>query len=171
MSRPIVIDLESSGLGKESYPIEVGFILEDGVEKHSWLIKREPGWNHWDPVAQNIHNITRQDITDNGLYAPDVANLLNKHLAGKTAYSDCREYDEFWIDVLFDKVGIKREFHVGSIQSLFSGNVHHAIFYKIRNDLYKKTVRHRAENDAVVIQEAYIQSLGETDILLNKKGA
>jgi len=163
---PIVMDLEASGLDNESYPIEVGFALENG-DVHSWLIKREPGWTHWNPESAKIHNITRDQLTNEGLYAPDVAKLLNSHLSGKTVYTDAKDHDEFWVNVLFETVGIEREFKVESIQSLFINQLQSPLFYKTRNELYKKTVRHRAGNDAVVIQEAFIVSAIDTKRYLN----
>jgi hypothetical protein len=44
--QPIIIDVEASGLGHGSYPIEVGFALADG-ETHCRLIKPEEDWQHW----------------------------------------------------------------------------------------------------------------------------
>lgn len=152
--RPIVIDLEASGLESESYPIEVGVCFEDG-SVYSSLIKREPGWTHWSNDSEKIHNISRQTLTEEGVHATTVANRLNEMLREKIVYSDAQSHDEFWIDVLFNTVGIKREFEIRSIQSRFISNNHSPYFYFYRKNLYRDTVQHRAGNDAKVIQEAY----------------
>ena len=55
---PPIIDVEASGFGRGSYPIEVGFALEDR-EVQSYLIKPALGWDHWDPKAELIHGISR----------------------------------------------------------------------------------------------------------------
>lgn len=56
---PTVVDVEASGFGRASYPIEVGFVLPNG---HSFcsLIYPEPEWTHWDPQAETIHHISRE---------------------------------------------------------------------------------------------------------------
>ena len=51
---PTILDIEASGFGPGSYPIEVGLVLPDG---DAWcsLIRPEPGWLHWDPSAEQVH--------------------------------------------------------------------------------------------------------------------
>ncbi len=46
MSLPTIIDIEASGFGRGSYPIEVGFITADGKTGCS-LIKPEAQWKSW----------------------------------------------------------------------------------------------------------------------------
>jgi len=43
---PCIIDLEASGLGKQSYPIEVGYILDDGKSFCSLILPAD-GWDRW----------------------------------------------------------------------------------------------------------------------------
>ena len=42
---------EASSLGDHSYPIEVGWVLEDGSPE-SHLIRPPPEWTDWDPGAE-----------------------------------------------------------------------------------------------------------------------
>jgi hypothetical protein len=48
---PAIIDLEASGFGKGSYPIEVGFVLPEGA-MYCTLIQPAPHWRHWDDKAR-----------------------------------------------------------------------------------------------------------------------
>ena len=58
---PPIIDLEASGFGRGSYPIEVGFALENR-EIYSFLIKPEADWTHWSEEAEEIHGISREQL-------------------------------------------------------------------------------------------------------------
>ena len=44
---PYIIDVEASGFGNGSYPIEVGVVLNNG-EKFCTLIVPAANWTHWD---------------------------------------------------------------------------------------------------------------------------
>ena len=87
---PPIIDVEASGFGRGSYPIEIGFALEDR-EVHSYLIKPQPSWTHWSDEAQAIHGISREQLQSDGLSVRDVALLLNDHLYNKIGRASCRE--------------------------------------------------------------------------------
>ena len=75
---PTVLDVEASGFGRNSYPIEIGFVLPDG---HTFctLVRPEPHWTHWDAQAEGLHRISRALIEARGLPVPEVAQALNKH--------------------------------------------------------------------------------------------
>ena len=49
-SVPPIIDLEASGFGRGSYPIEVGYALEDR-QTVSYLVKPASDWQHWSEEA------------------------------------------------------------------------------------------------------------------------
>ena len=55
---PTVLDIEASGFGRDSYPIEIGYVLPDG-SGYCTLVHPEAAWTHWDPQAQRLHGITR----------------------------------------------------------------------------------------------------------------
>ena len=55
---PCIIDLEASGFGRGSYPIEVGLCLGDS-SSHCFLVRPEEDWQHWDPEAEKVHGISR----------------------------------------------------------------------------------------------------------------
>ena len=44
---PTILDLEASGFGRGSYPIEIGFVEAGGLPFCS-LIQSAPDWEYWD---------------------------------------------------------------------------------------------------------------------------
>ena len=46
-SLPCVIDIEASGVGRRSYPIEVGYVMPD-ARAVCMLIRPADDWQHWD---------------------------------------------------------------------------------------------------------------------------
>lgn len=150
---PIVLDCEASGLAKDSYPIEIGFILPAG-EVTSFLIKPETEWTHWDEIAERkIHHISRETIIEKGIPAHEAATILNGQLSGCTVYSDAPDYERMWLDRLFAAAGQERYFDV---ENLFVSFVQyqHRFFFQHKAKLRLKVTAHRAGDDAWVLQEA-----------------
>jgi hypothetical protein len=48
---PPVLDIEASGFGRDSFPIEVGYVLGNS-ESFCCLIRPAPEWTHWDATAE-----------------------------------------------------------------------------------------------------------------------
>ena len=55
---PTALYVEASGFGRNSYPIEAGFVQPDG-DGFCTLIHPEPDWTHWDPQAESDQHIPR----------------------------------------------------------------------------------------------------------------
>ena len=77
VSVPAFIDVEASGLGRGSYPIEIGISLASG-DRHCWLIRPPAHWTHWDPGAEAVHHISRARLIERGRPAEEVAAELNE---------------------------------------------------------------------------------------------
>ena len=158
---PIIIDVEASGFGRGSYPIEVGFVMPDGSTQCS-LIKPEPSWVHWDESAESLHGITRDILAEHGKPIEEVALWLNKHLKGLTAYSDAWGNDLSWLGALFEYAEVPQLFHLDALNKLLSEeqmNEWRGARDKIVSELSLK--RHRASNDAKIIQMTYLSTLPE----------
>lgn len=84
---PTVIDIEASGFGRGSYPIEIGFVLPDG-RGDCMLIRPIAAWRHWDPAAEALHHISRDLLRRHGQPVGDVVERLERQLHGRTVYSD-----------------------------------------------------------------------------------
>lgn len=155
LNRPYIIDIEASSLSSHSYPIEVGLALDDG-ERICFLIKPEKDWTEWDKAAEDVHHITQKVLRVCGKPVTEVAKILNKRLEGKTLYSDGWVVDKPWISKLFYAAGIDMAFEVSPIERILSEkqmNIWHNT--KDRVLMESQLTRHRASNDAWVIQETY----------------
>lgn len=156
---PSVIDLEASGLGRGSYPIEVGFVLSDG-SSYCTLIKPLPEWQHWDRQAQNLHGISRELLEKKGKHPREVALYLNQQLEGQTLYSDAWGNDNSWLGLLFDSVGMWPNFKLETIRRLLSeAQVEYWQQAKAQVIKELQLQRHRASSDALIIQRSFQLSL------------
>jgi hypothetical protein len=151
-SLPWVIDVEASGFGAGSYPIEVGFVAPDGAAVCT-LILPEPGWTHWDPTAERVHGVSRETLRTHGKPAAAVARLLNQHLAGQPVYCDAWAHDYAWLARLFDAADAVPQFRLRDLRELLSEP------QLARFDAARRSVeascdlrRHRASADARMLQ-------------------
>ena len=149
---PAFIDLEASGFGRGSYPIEVGFILPQGGTYCS-LITPPGHWSHWDTKAEAVHHITRDILLAHGKPATEVAAALNRQLNGQTIYSDGWAHDYAWLNLLFDEAELAPSFRLENLRALLSETEADAWQVCKQSVLAELVVpRHRASTDARVLQ-------------------
>jgi hypothetical protein len=101
------LDFEASSLSDDSYPVEVGWIFEDGCSE-SHLIRPAPDWTDWDLQAESIHGISRQRLLDEGAPHQDVAARMVGQLAGHDLYVSAPSWDGKWLSVLLRASGYPR---------------------------------------------------------------
>ncbi len=92
---PTILDIEASGFGSGSYPIEVGYVTSSG-EIFCCLIRPAASWSHWDHKAEAVHQIRRDTLLCHGQDIVHVARKLNQSLAGEVVYSDGWANDYSW---------------------------------------------------------------------------
>lgn len=158
---PVFLDVEASGFGAGSYPIEVGCILPDG-RTFCCLVRPPEGWRHWDQSAEAVHHITREVLMQHGLPIEDVVCRLDEALRGQDVYSDAWGNDYAWLSRLYDEVDRVPRFHLRSLRELLSeaqAARWHAVKKEVSEELH--TTRHRASNDARVLQAAYARLCSE----------
>jgi hypothetical protein len=155
MSLPVcTLDLEASGFGRGSYPIEVGFVRDDG---HAFctLIKPAAHWTHWNHEAGALHGITRAVLASHGREAVVVATLLNEQLAGRVVYSDAWAHDYSWLGALYDEAGLQPSFKLESVLTLLDEQQRAGLRQAHGEALAALGLaRHRASNDARALQMA-----------------
>lgn len=161
---PAIIDLEASGFGRGSYPIEVGYVLPEGATYCS-LILPPPHWSHWDARAQEVHHISREILMAHGKPAPQVARALNLQLRGRTLYSDGWANDYTWLSLLFDEAEMTPAFRLDNLRSLLDerqAEAWHACKQGVLSEL--QSPRHRASTDARVLQLTFarLAAAGQT---------
>ena len=149
-----VIDIEASGFGRNSYPIEVGYVLPDG-RAHCTLIRPTPQWTHWDPAAERMHRIERETLVQHGRPPAEVAAMLNRDLAGLTVYCDGWAHDYAWLGAIFEAAGSAPLFKLETVARLLDDSRLArlgALQREARAELGLS--RHRASSDARALQLA-----------------
>ena len=154
-TRITTLDIEASGLAPESYPIEVGIALANG---QCWcgLIKPEHDWQYWSNEAAAIHQIDRHDLQTVGKSVKDIALILNEQLHNQIVYSDCWVLDERWLRRLFTAARIEPTFRLRDIMHILKEEqfeTWEAVKQNIAGEL--DITRHRATNDARILQQAF----------------
>jgi hypothetical protein len=155
LSVPAILDVEASGFGAASYPVEVGLVLADG-RRYCSLIAPAAHWAHWDPGAAAMHGLTREHLAISGKPVATVARELNALAAGQTLYCDGWAVDYPWLRTLYQAAQLSMSFRVSAIEMLLSEQDLSAwddIKAAKREEIGEP--RHRASGDAWVIQETY----------------
>lgn len=147
-----MLDIEASGFGRHSYPIEIGLVLPDG-HAYCALVRPEAHWTHWDAQAETVHHIPRNLLLERGRPAPEIAHQLNARLEGHTVYSDGWANDYSWLGALFDAANQSPRFKLESLRALLNeaeADQWHQVKAQISRE--RGAQRHRASSDARLLQ-------------------
>ena len=160
----VFIDFEASSLAKTSYPIEVGWVFEDGASENH-LIRPAPQWTDWDDESQAIHGIGREALAAEGTPHDEVARRLVEALAGHRVFASAPSWDGKWLSALLRAAGLPRHairledseiaqreaaraILIGLLPpAALAGRVE-AIMARVRAEGEARPVRHRAVADA-----------------------
>ena len=159
----VFLDFEASSLAAASYPIEIGWVFEDGLgEAH--LIRPAPAWTDWDPAAEAIHHLPRQTLLDEGEPHEMVARRALETLTGHTLYASAPSWDGKWLSVLLRAAGLPRhalrladsdQAHLGIARSILSPLLSGAALEMAAAEMLEQArtaldhpPRHRALDDA-----------------------
>ncbi|WP_374338875.1 hypothetical protein [Methyloversatilis sp.] len=160
LALPVFLDVEASGFGGGSYPIEVGCVLDD-LSTHCFLIRPMQGWTHWDRSAESVHGISRALLEERGRDAREVAHQLNDLLAGRTVYTDAWGQDMSWLGLLYEETGVLQRFRLNSLRELLD-EVQAARWHEAKASIQAslQLVRHRASTDARLLQATFARVTG-----------
>lgn len=154
---PIIVDIEASGFGSRSYPIEIGVAFPNG-DRYCSLISPDPTWLHWDPRAEDLHGLSRERLITHGETPETVCQRLNVLLKGKTLYTDGWTVDYPWIRTLYQAGREEISFTVSALEMILTeedlGNWDHTKAKILRES---GTKRHRASLDARLIQQTFVE--------------
>lgn len=154
---PCILDIEASGFGRASYPIEVGYVLADGRTRCT-LVRPPAHWTHWDAHAEQVHGIRRDLLLHHGRTPADVAHMLNQDLGGQTVYCDGWAHDYPWLAALYEEAGLAPAFKLASVRQLLDESLLVRVPELQRQALQELGMhRHRASNDARALQMALAQ--------------
>lgn len=157
---PAILDIEASGFGLGSYPVEIGFILAD---RQTWcsLVRPEPDWQHWDPNAAAVHGITREQLDRHGRNVHEVCDMLNTRLHGLTVYTDAWAHDYTWLNRLYEAAERSPTFKLDNLRALLD-DAEAARWHEVKRRVAATAglQRHRASADARLLQETWLRLRG-----------
>jgi len=160
----VFLDFEASSLADASYPIEVGWVFEDG-EGESHLIRPADDWLDWHAGAEVIHGLSRNRLVETGTDHETVARRMIEALSGHALYASAPSWDGKWLSVLLRRAGFPRktltlrdtdeasaaliaEVLAGSLEARVIEDLTPAIIRRARLEREGRAVRHRALQDA-----------------------
>ncbi|MAY69913.1 hypothetical protein [Halomonas litopenaei] len=156
---PTLLDIEASGFGRGSYPIEIGLARPDG-SCCAFLIQPLEEWTHWDPKAELLHGISRARLEREGYPVRHVARWLNDELHDiGIAYSDSWGYDNTWMSLLFHHAGMIPAFRLEALRRLLD-EAQMAMWSDIKESVIEERgiQRHRAGEDARLLQLTFART-------------
>ena len=155
---PTILDVEASGFGSNSFPIEIGVKRADGA-RFCRLIKPYEGWAHWDAEAEALHGISRADLDKHGLDGKVVCEQLNLFLQQSMAYSDGWVVDYPWLIKLYAAAGITMSFRLSALEYVLT-EVQMQRWHEVKKRIMSShsEARHRASVDAELIQQTFIET-------------
>jgi hypothetical protein len=151
----LIIDIEASGLYSDSYPTEIAYGDPFSRNIESYLIKPTTFWQglYWDPEAEKITGITKEKIA-NAVPACDIAKLIAPILnKADIVLSDAPEWDQRWLNMLFDSGGIHITPKIESFHR-FVNQINPSAEYRF---LENNLPVHRAEADVRILMECFIE--------------
>lgn len=115
---PFFVDVEASGLGPSGFPVEVGWASPEwhmdgtcSIRLRSVLVKPTAEWlagpGAWDPNAEWMHGLSREDLLRDGLEPATLCDLLDTEFSGRRVHTDTGGggMDDLWIALLYEAAG------------------------------------------------------------------
>ena len=103
------LDIEASGLGEGSYPIEIGWAFPFASSKNgSFLVKPEPHWTHWSMASQDVHGIRREVLDVRGIPVEEGRAIVDRLLSKAEIYVDNPPSDRAWFAGLYEGLSWRR---------------------------------------------------------------
>ena len=165
------IDLEASGLGLGSWPIEVGWCFLTGAAD-ARLIQPAAQWSQeaWDDDAELLHGISRTRLDVEGEPARQIAAHLNSLLAGHQVFSDAPSWDGYWLYRLYDAAKMRQSFELLDYGELFIGAKNDDVERGRKKADSEAPRIHRALEDACHMRSLYVAVHGESEISKTNQG-
>lgn len=162
MALPYFIDIEASGLGPASYPIEIGWSDSQG-RVHSLLIRPDAYWleaGEWSPESEYVHGLSLDLLLSEGVSPVEAWSRLIE-ICGReaTLFSDAVDFDRMWLAEL----AAAAHDELGAMQLSPACELIHApepspyldaLLYRARTQLGLR--QHRAAEDVRALLCAYL---------------
>lgn len=158
-----IMDIEASGFGPASYPIEIGIALIRGtaarIQLWETLIRPTPEWANsglWSKASAEVHGIQKEEL-DAGREAAEVAEKLNLLLKSTLVVTDAPSYDQTWLDRLYAAAGCEQRFILNDFD-LLTGHLSRDDYRQVVHLLDRKPIPHRAGADALRLATALLEA-------------
>jgi hypothetical protein len=165
----VFLDFEASSLRKNGFPVEVGWVSEDGVSE-GHLIRPAPGWTDWDPAAEAIHGLSRERLEREGTPHEAVARRMVETLGPHDLYASAPSWDGKWLSLLLRAAGFPRhtlrlrDTEVAQRDSAaailgpgFASGTVEEIMTEVRGEGERRPVAHRAVDDAAEERRRWLE--------------
>lgn len=160
-----ILDLEASGLGYGSYPIEAGMALIRGstqpIRTWSRLIRPTALWREsglWWPESAALHGISLDMLEQEGEPIHVVCDLLNAVLArAAVVVTDAPLYDQDWLDTLF-RAGDREQLFTLQDFDLLTGGLDPDQYRRMVGLLDRAKAPHRAGPDALRLAATLLEA-------------
>lgn len=156
MVPPVILDIEASGFGAGSYPVEIGYVDTKG-EVWSAQVQPHSDWLHWDKEAEKLHQQSRQSLEAHGQTAQEIAAHLNRVFAGQTVYTDGWYQDFVWLHSLYEAAGLTPRFKLEDLSVTLTPE-QQAVWHETKQAVRDRFAlqQHRASTDAKVLQLTWL---------------
>jgi hypothetical protein len=101
------LDFIASSTGRNSFPIEVAWVFEDGRSR-SALIKPAPNWRDWSAGAEAKHGISKETLRHKGVPIPQIADEMVDTLSGHELFASAPSWDGRLLRALLRAGGLFR---------------------------------------------------------------
>lgn len=118
----LYVDVEASSIEKGSFPIEVGWCVDDEAGPESFLVAPAPCWDvtsGWSAVSQGFHGIPLDDLRRDGIAVRSAAARIEAAFGHRMVVSDNPGFDEFWLGMIYDAAGLPMRWQVRHIDEVF----------------------------------------------------
>jgi hypothetical protein len=120
----LFIDVEASGLNSASFPIEIGWVLDDEAEPESFLVRPHATWDFdtgWSAQSAALHSITPALLEAEGLSVAETCTRLDEATHRRLVVSDAPQHDDWWLGRLYAAAGREKSLAVGDVERLYGG--------------------------------------------------
>lgn len=119
----VFADVEASSLEKGSFPVEIGWCLDDDAGPDSFLISPSGEWDTelgWSPVSQAIHGLRLDDLYRDGIDVHEAVQRLEAVFAGRVVASDNPAFDDYWIGMVYEAARHPRSWTIMPLDDVYT---------------------------------------------------
>lgn len=134
----VFTDVEASSLDKGSFPVEIGWCLDDDVGPDSFLISPSGEWDTefgWSPISQAVHGLRLNALYRDGIDVHEAVQRMEAVFAGRVVVSDNAAFDDHWIGMVYEAARHPRSWTVTPLDDVYrlaaaAGHVDAATFVR-----------------------------------------